>query len=238
MIFVSSDLHGCAIAEFQALLNQAGFTKDDFLFILGDVIDRGEHGAELLLWLTEQPNMQLLLGNHEALLLACDFLFDEVTDESLEKLSTEQLNLLESWIHNGGEPTLTGLKRIMHQDPELIYGILDYLRDAPLYESLEVNGRYFVLVHAGLDNFSCDRLLSDYEPDELLLMRPTLDTVYFDDALVVFGHTPTHHIDDRFTGIAIKTPSWVCVDVGAAEGNSPMLLCLDNLREIYLKSRG
>lgn len=236
MVYVTSDLHGCSIAEFQELLNHAGFSKNDFLFILGDVIDRGEHGAELLLWLTEQPNMQLLLGNHEALLLACAFLFEEVSDESLDRLGVEQLNLLESWIHNGGGPTLTGLKRIMNQDPELIYGILDYLRDAPLYETLEVNGRNIVLVHAGLDNFSCDRLLSDYEPDELLLMRPTLETAYFEDALVIFGHTPTHYIDDCFEGKAIKTPSWICVDTGAAEGNPPMILCLDDLREIYLNS--
>lgn len=236
MVFVSSDLHGCAIAEFQELLTKAGFTKNDFLFILGDVIDRGEHGAELLLWLTEQSNMQLLLGNHEALLLACDFLFEEVTDESLEKLSTEQLNLLESWIHNGGGPTLTGLKRIMRQDPELIYGILDYLRDAPLFEMLEVHGKSFVLVHAGLENFSSDRLLSDYEPDELLLMRPTLDTAYFNDALVVFGHTPTHYIDNRFEGKAIRTPSWICIDTGSSVGNTPMLLCLDNMEEFYLNT--
>ena len=233
MIFVSSDLHGCSIAEFQELLNQAGFTKEDFLFILGDVIDRGQHGAELLLWLTEQPNMQLLLGNHEALLLACDFLFDEVTDESLDRLSAVQLNLFDSWLHNGGVPTLYGLKRIMRQDPELIHGILDYLRDAPLYESLEVQGKHFVLVHAGLDHFSCDRLLDDYEPDELLCMRPTLDTTYFEDSLVIFGHTPTRYLDERFDGKAIKTSTWICIDTGAAEGKFPMLLRLDDLTEFY-----
>lgn len=236
MVFVTSDLHGCSIAEFQVLLNRAGFTKNDFLFILGDVIDRGEHGAELLLWLTEQPNMQLLLGNHEALLLACDFLFEEVTDTSLDRLNAEQLNLFESWLYNGGSPTLAGLKKIMAQDPELIYGILDYLRDAPLYESIEVHGRNYVLVHAGLDNFSCNRFLSDYEPDELLFFRPTLETSYYDDAFVIFGHTPTHYLDKNYKGKALKTPSWICIDTGAAEGNSPMLLCLDNLREFYVNS--
>ena len=236
MIFVTSDLHGCSIAEFQKLLNQAGFSNSDFLFILGDVIDRGPHGAELLLWLTEQPNMQLLLGNHEALLLACDYLFEEVTDENLDRLNAEQLNLLESWLHNGGGPTLTGLKRIMKQDPALIYGILDYLRDAPLYESLEVQGKNFVLVHAGLDHFSSNRPLSDYQSDELLFMRPTLDTSYFNDALVIFGHTPTHYIDKRFEGRAIKTPSWICIDTGSAEGHAPMILRLDDLAEFYLNN--
>ena len=69
MIYAASDLHGCSVESFQALLDQAKFSEEDFLYILGDVVDRGEHGAELLSWITQQSNMQLLLGNHEALLL-------------------------------------------------------------------------------------------------------------------------------------------------------------------------
>ena len=48
MVYVTSDLHGYPLADLQALLDGAGFTDKDFLVILGDVIDRGEHGAELL----------------------------------------------------------------------------------------------------------------------------------------------------------------------------------------------
>lgn len=233
MVFVTSDLHGCPLEEFQQLLDRAGFTEDDFLFVLGDVIDRGKYGAELLLWLTEQPNMQLLLGNHEALLLACDFLFEEVTEESLSRLSKEQCHLLEAWIRNGGAPTMAGLRKLLRRDAELVYGILDYLRDAPLYECIAVNGRDFILVHAGLENFSPHRPLPDYEPDELFCARPALDTEYFDDATVIFGHTPTGCFGEQYRGSALKTPSWICIDTGAASGNLPMLLRLDDLREFY-----
>lgn len=68
MVYVTADLHGCPLTTLQQLLKQADFKESDFLFVLGDVIDRREHGAELLLWHTEQPNMQLILGNHEAML--------------------------------------------------------------------------------------------------------------------------------------------------------------------------
>jgi len=233
MIYVTSDLHGCPPEAFQQLLSRAGFTGDDFLFILGDVIDRGEHGAELLLWLTEQPNMQLLLGNHEALLLACDFLFEEVTEESLDRLTPVQLNLLDSLILNGGGPTLAGLRRLLKQDPELVYGILDYLRDAPLYECIDANGKNFVLVHAGLENFQPDKPLSDYEPDELLCARPPLSTSYYEDAMVVFGHTPTEYYGLEFQGKALRTPTWICIDTGAACGNLPLLLRLVFHAEFY-----
>ena len=75
MIYVTSDLHGFSLERFLTFLSDVGFGEDDYLFILGDVIDRGEDGVAILKWLLVQPNVQLILGNHEAMLLACDFLF-------------------------------------------------------------------------------------------------------------------------------------------------------------------
>lgn len=233
MVFVTADLHGCHPQEFQKLLQRAGFTDRDFLFILGDVIDRGQYGAQLLIYLSQQPNMQLLLGNHEALMLACAFLFEEVTEDSLDRLTAEQLMLVESWLENGGGPTMTGFRKYLKQDPDLITGVLEYLQDAPLYESVEVNGRDFILVHAGLDNFDPRRPLDDYEPDELLLVRPSLDTRYFPDATVIFGHTPTVCYGAEYDDKALHTDTWICIDTGAAMGKTPMLLCLDTMQEFY-----
>ena len=89
MIYVISDLHGYPVQKLKALLRSAGFGGDDFLYVLGDVIDRnGDGGVGVLRWLAEQPNAQLLLGNHEAMLLSCDFLFETVTDESRITCST------------------------------------------------------------------------------------------------------------------------------------------------------
>lgn len=233
MIYVTSDLHGCSPNCFQALLDRVGFSEDDFLFILGDVIDRGENGAALLLWLTQQPNMQLILGNHEVLLLACDFLFREVTEENLADLTAEHLALLENWMQNGGAPTLAGLRKLLKRDPDLIAGILDYLRDAPLYEVVHANGRNFVLVHGGLDNFRPDKPLENYTPAEILMTRPAANDSYFPDATVVFGHTPTEYYAEACRDRAFRTPTWVCIDTGAARGGMPMLLRLEDGKEFY-----
>lgn len=235
LIYVSADLHGCNPVDFCRLLNQTGFSDDDFLFILGDVIDRGNWGAELLLWLTQQPNAQLILGNHEALMLTCSFLFEEVTDESLENLTVKEIGLVQSWVDNGGSPTLKGLQRLLKCDPESVYGILDYLRDAPLYEEFELNGQRFVLVHAGLGNFSTDRQLSDYSPKELLLDRPSLSTSYGTSVRVIFGHTPSNQFGEEYSGRAVHTSSWSCIDVGVACGHKPMILRLDDMKEFYLE---
>ena len=233
MIYVTSDLHGYSVERFQNMLRKIGFSDEDFLFILGDVIDRGEEGAELLLWLTEQTNVQLILGNHEALLLACKFLFEEVTEDRLDALTTEKLALVQNWIDNGGGPTMKGLRAILKQDPDLLEGILDYLYDAPLYEWVEVHGKRFLLVHSGLDNFSPERDLEDYDPKELLLARPELDTVYYDDALVVFGHTPTEAYGEAHQGRALQTATWICIDTSAGWGGAPMILRLDDGKAFY-----
>lgn len=85
MIYVTSDLHGYPIEKFKKLLKKVDFNDDDFLYVLGDVIDRGEDGIKIIKWLMAQPNAQLLLGNHEAMMLACDFLFDEITEDFIYK---------------------------------------------------------------------------------------------------------------------------------------------------------
>ena len=233
MIYVTSDLHGYPLNLFLDLLNDAGFGKDDYLFVLGDVIDRGAQGAELLRWMAEQPNVQLILGNHEAMLLSCDFLFESVTDKSLSKLDVEKMNLLNAWLSNGATPTLAGLRKILKEEPDVMDGILDYLRDAPLYDIVDVGNNKYILVHAGLENYHPSRPLDCYTPDDLLWARPTLDTQYFDDAVVIFGHTPTEFLGEQYRGKAIKTKSWICIDTGAATGNKPMLLRLDDMKEFY-----
>ena len=234
MVYITSDLHGYPLRDFLKLLDSVSFSESDDLYILGDLVDRGPEGAELLKWASLQYNVQIILGNHEAMLLSVsDWLFDEVSDESLDRLDMQKLELLNNWYANGAAPTIKGLRKLLKEEPDILEGILDYLQDAPLYDTIEVAGTTYILVHSGLENFRKDRLLDDYTPDELLWARPTLDTQYFDNATVIFGHTPTECFGEQYRGKIVKTDTWICVDVGAASGRSPMLLCLDTMEEYY-----
>lgn len=235
MIYVISDLHGYPLPRFLQLLKKADFSEDDFLFILGDVIDRnGDGGVAMLRWLLWQPNVELLLGNHEAMLLSCDFLLDEITEEGIEQLTPEKLSLLANYMHNGGDVTLKSLRKLAAASREEVYDILDYLREAPLYETVSAGGRDFLLVHAGLENFRKDRKLSDYSSDELLWARPALSEDYFDGVITVFGHTPTGSYGTAYEGKILKTATWINIDAGAASGNEPVLLRLDDMAEFRL----
>lgn len=233
MIYAISDLHGYPLEGFLSLLSKAGFCDDDFLFILGDVIDRGEDGIRILEYLLDKPNMQLILGNHEAMMLSCSFVTDVITEDFLKRLDETKLCLLQNWLGNGATPTIKALGKLVKTKPEQVEAIFDYLRDAPLYDTVTAGDRDFVLTHAGLGNFAPGKKLSQYTDRELIWNRPSLEDRYSDRFFTVFGHTPTVIYGSMFTGKAIKTDTWINIDAGVACGEKPMLLRLDDMKEFY-----
>lgn len=232
MIYVISDLHGYPHEKFLALLDKAGFGKDDFLYILGDVVDRnGDGGVETLNWLMYQTNVQLILGNHEAMLLACSYVFDEITEDSIESLTAEKIDMLTRYQLDGGDITLKAMQKLPKETQQ---DILDYLRDCPLYETVNAGGKDFILVHAGLGNFDPNKQIEDYTTEELLWSWPELTDVYYKDKMTVFGHTPTFSFGDEYEGKIIKTNTWIDIDVGAGFGREPVLVRLEDMREYSL----
>ncbi len=233
MIYVTSDLHGYSLEKFQQLLQKAAFSEDDFCFILGDVIDRGTESVRLLQWLMVQPNVELLLGNHEAMLLSNLFLFDEITETSVQQLDEDQMERLSDWLENGGDTTLAQFKQC---SAETVRDIVEYLQDLSVYETLTVNGRAFFLSHSGPDHFEAGKPLAEYALDDFLWNRPTLTDTYFTDRISVFGHTPSGIFGPEYRGKILKTPHWIDVDTGVTAGYAPALLRLDDLQEFYLES--
>ena len=221
MFYVISDLHGYPLDKFQKLLDGADFCRDDRLFILGDVIDRnGDGGVEMLNWLRRQNNIQLILGNHEAMLLS---VLDVQGDERRERLKNYQAS--------GGDVTWDALASMKARTPEDVKVIENYLRNAPLYQVIEVNNSRYLLVHGGLDNFRKEKKLSEYSPDEFLWAWPEIDDIYYDDIVTIFGHTPTMSYGEAYKGKILKTRTWLDIDVGAGYGIEPILLRLDDMQE-------
>ena len=232
MIFVTSDLHGLPLKRFRELLKKAEFGKreDDFLFVLGDVIDRGEDGIRLLQWMAAQSNIQLILGNHEEFLLDCAWLLEPITEKTLF-LAEQGMDHLSHWLANGAEPTVAAIKKLNRKGRGAVDDILQYVREAPLYETVSTEGHDWILTHAGLGNFSADKKLSAYTQRELLWNRPAVDERYFDDVTVVFGHTPTSLYGA--VGTAFKTDTWIDIDTSDV---TPTVLCLDTMQEFRLNN--
>lgn len=232
MIYVISDLHGFPHEQFLSLLNKAGFSENDFLYILGDVIDRnGDGGVKTLQWLLYQTNVELLLGNHEAMLLSCSFLFDEIEEGFEDKLTAKKLEIFYQYVANGGNVTLSAMKKLSRDEQQ---DILEYIQDCPLYESVEIWKKKFVLVHAGLNNYSDTKNIEDYSIEELIWGRPKLSDVYSKKFLTALGHTPTLYYGRCYEDKIIWTETWINIDIGSAYGKSPVLLRLNDMAEFRL----
>ena len=68
MIYVLSDIHGQR-RRFDSIMKQINLQPEDTLYVLGDVIDRNPDGIKILRQLMAMPNVKLLLGNHEQMML-------------------------------------------------------------------------------------------------------------------------------------------------------------------------
>ena len=66
MVYVMSDIHG-KYDMYMNMLEKIGFSDDDILYVLGDVVDRGPEPAKILLDMMKRKNVVPLLGNHEAM---------------------------------------------------------------------------------------------------------------------------------------------------------------------------
>ncbi len=237
MIYVTSDIHG-RFDCLKKLLDAVGFSGDDWLYIIGDVIDRHENGGvDILKWLLVQDNIELILGNHEAMMLSNRWVFDEITEESIDALDGEELHLWARWQMNGSSPTVAALAK---ETPQTRQDILEYLDEAPLYEAVSVDEKDYLLVHGGLKDYSPDKRMRDYDVFDLVWTRPTLNDFYSKEFVTLVGHTPTFMYGEEHRNRMLKTDNgWWCIDTGAAfEGGRPMLLCLDDLSECYIEDDG
>ena len=67
-VYAVSDLHG-QYKTFTKGLKMIGFSDSDMLYVIGDAIDRGTDGIRILEYIKKHENMDLILGNHEFLML-------------------------------------------------------------------------------------------------------------------------------------------------------------------------
>lgn len=184
MTYVMSDIHGNK-RRFDSIMQQISMTPDDTLYILGDVIDRFPDGIRILRQIMKMPNVKMLLGNHEHMMLAAlGYPYNSNNADGVQ-----DQDYLRMWYRNGGKTTHFHLKHIRK---ELRRDIFDYLRALPLSFSVNVNDIKYKLVHAAPPELF-SYFTSEYEDEvEFAVWHRWDDSILVtDDSIVVFGHTPT-----------------------------------------------
>ena len=221
MIYVMSDVHG-SLNRFRSVMAQIGLTTDDSLYVLGDVIDRGHFGIQVLRELMGMPNATVLLGNHERMMLDAI----EETDPSRRALRL--------WYRNGG--------KITHIDYDVAEAdeqtaIRHYIRRMPLTAEVTVNGKHYLMVH-GAPSELFGKIQSDAadETEFALWERFLPEDKMPEGKTVIFGHTPTGYYQDSLPMRIWHGGDMIGIDCGAG-GTGPgcRLACLrlDDMAEFY-----
>lgn len=232
MIYAMSDLHG-EYDKYRAMLKQIHFSDEDVLYILGDVVDRGEKPVEILWDMSLRSNVYPLMGNHDRMALdVLRTLTVEITEESIEQnLTLDTMQALFLWERNGAQSTIDGFRRLPMDDRMFL---LNYMEDFAPYEVVTAGGRTFVLVHAGLGDFRPDKGLDEYDIFDLAFIRFNYEKEYFGGSTyIVTGHTPTITITGKPE--IYHSHNNICIDCGAVfPGGRLACLCLDTMEEFYI----
>lgn len=232
--FVISDIHG-EYEQLKTLLAKMNFGEQDKLYVLGDVVDRGPEPIRALQFLMRLPNCICLVGNHEFMAyMGMKILLKEVTDESVRDFAEKDKEELKEWIVNGGTMTIADFAGISREERE---EVMEYLENLETYVELEVNGQEYLLVHAGLGNFSEEKPMEEYTLDDLIWARTDYGIPYYKDKIVITGHTPTQTIPDNPHPDRIyRANNHIAVDCGAGFKEGRLAgICLETGREYYAK---
>lgn len=223
MTYVMSDLHG-DYQKFLNMLEKIRFSDQDILYILGDLLDYGDESMELLADLSVRLNVYPIAGEHDFLAARMLKGFDGMLKSGASP-DPEYIAEMTQWVQDGGQITLEGFRAL---DEEQREGVLEYLEEMTLFEELEINGKEYVLVHAGIADYEDGADLEDFLPEDFF--SAAIDPSYplINGKTVVAGHVPTA------SGKIERGEGSVLIDCGVCNGGSLGCLCLETGKEYYV----
>lgn len=224
MIYVMSDIHG-NIERFNSIMKQINLQDNDTLYILGDVIDRYPDGIEILMQIMSMPNVKMLLGNHEHMMLSA--LCPEKISDNYE------LSAMRIWYRNGGATTHEEIMSLPESTRDEIF---NYLINLPINIKIDVDGLKYLLVHGSpIENYreSCS---TDYNTEEMFALWERwspYDSIP-DGYSLIFGHTPTPNFQNYYPFDIYVGEKAIGIDCGCGSPNG-RLACirLDDLKVYY-----
>lgn len=231
MTYVMSDIHGYG-ERFENVMKKINLQPNDTLYILGDVIDRYPDGIRLLRKIMKMPNVKMLLGNHEYMMM--NYLVYPVSDRidkwERQHKKEERKRL---WYQNGGFVTHEYLKHIRK---DIRQGVFDFIEQLPINITIEVNGQKYLLVHGGVEaNYNPRNFKYRSSKEYAVWSRNSENEEIPDDTILIFGHTPTLRYQYDIPARLWKGTNRLGIDCGCGYGDMGRLLCLrlDDMTEFY-----
>jgi len=225
MRYVVSDVHG-NYELLVKLLRKINFSKQDILFVLGDVIDKGKNVQDLLhlLFNNLRDNAIVLAGNHE-------YDFVKFVTNLIVKDASDDVILSEC-------KKFLGVENLSFEDIDDIMNMQYY------YEEDD-----FILVHAGVPFDIRGNMipLEQARIEDLVYDRRFCNDNFVPPncKCVIFGHTPTFYINgkkgkivkyQKENTLGDKPSDFYKIQVDTGNYLSGVLGCLrlDDMQEFYV----
>ena len=220
--YVVSDIHG-QYDLFNKLLKEISFNSKDKMYILGDILDKGNKSLELVDFIRKNKNMICILGNHE-------YEFLKYYDRIMKEYNGNSIGVLEK------------LQSYFDDDYKLTWDIVDYIDSLPGY----IETKEFIGVHAGLE-VDKDKTILPLTKQRINYMVydrkfKEIDIINPFNKPILFGHTPCNY--ENNDGKFIKYPN-ICsknifdyvkirLDNGVIFTNMLGALRIEDMAEIYV----
>ena len=211
---------------------------EDTVYFLGDAIDRGPHGVDIMLDILKQKNWIYLKGNHEDMMylaLIGEYNIGIPEIEWADRWEDPKY----TWYNNGGMITENSLKEQLNA--QAIKELLRTINKLPLVKIYKnTKGQTIHLSHAGWTPSLPELADFIWSREHFLDEQNTAIGWDDDNYYVVHGHTPTQSLSycsfDHIHGEAGKICKYghkIDIDCGAIFNDKVALLDLDTLEPIY-----
>ena len=212
--YIISDVHG-DLKKFKAALEKVKFNiANDELYIIGDLIDKGNYSIELIkLVMANDECIHLLQGNHEFFLMS--YLDGTISERT--------------YISYGGGKTLDQVKKLTDNEK---CEILTFLKGLEVYKVLTKTTGKYLLTHSGLDlDNICwlnENTISVRDSIELACRKHKLkyllstDIHYMShvklkklDHHLIVGHIPCQELNENADYTVYNGVNYTCIDSGS-----------------------
>ena len=192
-VYASSDWHGCYDVGMKVL----NFLKpEDTLYFIGDVIDRGPRSIDLLKEMVKRPNVIMLAGNHEEMMINAMPSYKAFRDDFNQKnwtVTDESYEWLDNWNWNGGQATQRQLDEMSPQEINELFYILNSKMYNKSLTYITKQEDTIILEHAGftpgLPNIKHDPLWDRSHFYDNWSKEDFAQKIY-----IVHGHTPVPYL--------------------------------------------
>lgn len=250
--YACSDLH----AQYNLWEQIKNYIKpDDVLYNLGDTVDRGSCGLQILKESLAMSNIILLCGNHENFIsyFGKMIIFAHSLRKTFQKYNPSFYSF---WDSNGGKQTIQEFEALPLQEQINLIAAIDRLPTSTQY--CNKNNNIIYLCHAGrqpLTNEIHDTGEGIIPMNNFLWDRHHLLDQYWlgsDNEYCIHGHSPVQLFESKYLPYSfeekkdIKKPTikFYCeehkidIDLGSYNSKQTCLINLDTFEEIYFEEQG